>query len=222
MGLVVPGSGGAVPYPEAVERDIDLLDVQLQNAATWSLLDNAVQTRELTVRLHGAAIGIAPFVVAVVDESVALGIGAIATIFLTAVSIVSFLNVDALRLLQFKLGVEEGRARVRLRGGTATYRTEHSLRPPELRRQRDPMGIVARSALALVALDHLLAGFVLGMVVTVSASNSTRALVATGAVAIGAVAAVITVAVLVRRASEAERRTERELTGESAVQQPAG
>lgn len=199
------------PTGDASHRDVDLVDLQLQNAATWSLLDNAVQTRELTVRLHGAALGITPFVVAVVDDSVALIIGALATVFLTAVSIVSFMNLDALRLLQFKLGVEEGRARVRLRRGQATYPTERSVRPPSLRRQHDPMGITTRSSLALVALDLVVAGVVGGLAATTGATNTTRALVCAGTGTLGAIAAALTIRWLVRRSAQAEQATADEL-----------
>lgn len=203
----------AVTEPvDGSQRDVDLVDLQLQNAATWSVLDNAVQTRELTVRLHGAAIGLTPFVVAVVDDSVALVVGAVATVFLTAVSIVSFMNLDALRLLQFRLGVEEGRARTRLRGGQATYATERSVRPPSVRRQHDPMGITTRSSLALVALDLVAAGVVVALVATVDASNSTRIVVCSGGAVVGVAAAGLVIAALLRRSAAAEERIADELT----------
>jgi predicted xylose isomerase-like sugar epimerase len=196
------------PVDDASIRDVDLVDLQLQNAATWNLLENATQIRELTVRLHGGALALAPFVVAVVDGTVALIVASLAAVFLTAVSIATFLNLNAIRLLQFRIGVEEGRARVRLRGGLATYATEVDIRPPRLRTHNDPMGITTRSALALVAFDIVVACAALGLLATVEASSQVRVVTFVAAAALGIGLALLSLSWLVRKSDPAPERIE--------------
>jgi predicted xylose isomerase-like sugar epimerase len=193
------------PVDDAAFRDVDLVDIQLQNAATWNLLDNATQIRELTVRLHGGALALAPFVIAVVDSTVALTVASLAAVFLTAVSVATFLNLDAIRLLQFRIGVEEGRARVRLRGGLATYATEVDMRPPRLRTHNDPMGITTRSALALVAFDIVIACAAIGLLATVEASSQVRVVTSVAGSAVGVGMALLALSWLVRRSDGAEQ-----------------
>lgn len=171
------------------ERDVDLVDVQLQNAATWNVLDNAIQLRELAVRLHGAAVGLTPFAIGLLDSEVVLYSGCAGIAFLSVVSFLTFRNLDVLRLLQFRLAVEEGRARVRLRAGQRTYATERSYRPPTLRRQRDPMGITTRSMLGVTAFDMTLLGVVAGLAMSNRSSDATQVATAISCGVAGAVAA---------------------------------
>jgi hypothetical protein len=188
----------AGPEPQST-RDVDLLELQLQNAATWHVLDNAIQLRELTVRLHGAAVGLTPFAIGLLDVDVVLYSGALALAFLAVVSLLTFRNLDVLRLLQFRLAVEEGRARVRLRSGHRTYATEKSLRPPTLRRQNDPMGITTRSVLGVTAFDTVAFGIVGGLALTNESADNVRLIALLIGGASGAVGALAMWAISMRQ-----------------------
>jgi len=142
-----------------VERDVELAELGLQNQATWKVLEFAERSRESSTRLHGVAVGLLPFASAVVGVSALLIYSSFGATFLAIVGISSFININGLRLLQYRLAVEEGRARVRLRSGEAVHGNEiDAPTPPSLRHQMDPMGTVTRGARWLVAVDLGAAG----------------------------------------------------------------
>jgi len=137
-----------------VERDIELAELALQNQATWKVLEFAQNSREASTRLHGIAVGLLPFASAAVGTSALLIYSSLGAAFLTLVGINSFVNINGLRLLQYRLAVEEGQARIRLRGGVAVHGPEiDAPTPPSLPRQMDPMGSVTRGARWIVAVD---------------------------------------------------------------------
>lgn len=148
------------PFPQAtvrlaaMERDVELAELGLQNQATWKVLEFAERSREASTRLHGVAVGLLPFASAAVGIASLMIYSSLGAIFLALVGISSFININGLRMLQYRLAVEEGRARIRLRGGAAVHGSEiDAPTPPSLPRQMDPMGNVTRGARWLVAVD---------------------------------------------------------------------
>jgi hypothetical protein len=142
-----------------MERDVELAELGLQNQATWKVLEFAERSREASTRLHGVAFGLLPFASAAVGASALLIYASLGAVFLAIVGISSFININGLRMLQYRLAVEEGKARVRLRNGTAVHDSEtDAATPPALARQMDPMGGVTRGSRWLVAADLGVAG----------------------------------------------------------------
>ena len=130
-----------------MNRDIELAELGLQNQATWKVLDFAVRSRDASTRLHGVAFSILPFAAAAVGTAALLIYAGVGTLFLSFVSVNSFTNINGLRMLQYRLAVEEGRSRASLRGGIAVHGPEIDIpHPPALAKQMDPMGTVTRSA----------------------------------------------------------------------------
>jgi len=170
-----------------VERDIELAELALQNQATWKLLEFAEHSRQASTRLHGIAFGLLPFASAAVGTSALLIYSSLGAVFLTLASINGFININGLRMLQYRLAVEEGRARIRLRGGMAVHGSEiDTPTPPSLPRQMDPMGSVTRGARLLVAADLGASGPLLVAGLIVEHGSGRPAL--TAALAISAVA----------------------------------
>lgn len=198
----------------SVDRDVELAELALQNQATWKVLEFAERSREASTRLHGVAFGLLPFAAAAVGMSALLIYSSIGAAFLAVVGISSFININGLRLLQYRLGVEEGRARVRLRGGSAVHGSEiDAATPPALPRQMDPMGNVTRGARWLVAADLGAIGPLLALGFIVKHGDGRPGLTAALLIAAASLSAILTVSWLVwsRRHSQ---RTEGSLAEE--------
>ncbi|MFZ4720797.1 MAG: hypothetical protein ACOYMR_15330 [Ilumatobacteraceae bacterium] len=137
-----------------MHRDVELAELSLQNQATWKVLDFAVRSRDASTRLHGVALSILPFAAAAVGTHALLIYAGVGMLFLSFVSVNSFTSINAMRLLQYRLAVEEGRSRASLRGGVAVHSPELDVaHPPALAKQSDPMGTVTRSARWVAAAD---------------------------------------------------------------------
>jgi hypothetical protein len=151
----------------------ELVELQLQNEATWRVLDSATAQRDQLTRLHGGAIALLSLVFErlTTTEIVALALGI--SCFLAATAAMAFGHVQSLRCLQFKLGAAEGLSRRRLEaGGEPTYfggADIPAMRP--LVEQRDPMGVVTSTVRWLLLADCALIGFVLSVLIMLVVTN---------------------------------------------------
>ena len=152
------------------DRDVHLLDVQLQNEATWRLLDAATRQRDAALRYHGASIVLVPALLPFLSAHRLLVVGTVALAFLAFASSWTFLGVLALRAQQFHVGVAERFSRNSLAGEEGTWFASlaevRRIRP--LAEQRDPMGLVVSSARLLVLLD----GFMLPAAAVLTAARA--------------------------------------------------
>jgi hypothetical protein len=141
-----------------VGRDADLLELQLQNRATWDTLEAAARQRDAVVRYHGAVVALLPVLLGRMTVGQFLAVTATAVVFLAFVSGLAVVAVQSLRVLQFRISAAERCSRHRLAVGHPQpyfgYTAFEDL--PPLRLQRDPMGFVVASARLLLLLDVLL------------------------------------------------------------------
>jgi hypothetical protein len=132
-----------------------LLEVDLQNRATWQLLEAATKQRDACLRYHGGLVVLLSALLPHLTVGQMLAVAVAGTAFLALASGTAFVAAQVFRVQQFQVGLAERFSRNRLAGDNGTWfgdlESVQHIRP--LGMHGDPMGFAVRTTLWLLLLD---------------------------------------------------------------------
>ena len=135
------------------------LELQMQNAASWQVLDSVFSQRDMVTRLHAGLFIVLSFLAgAKVRPWVLLAALAVGLVVVAVVAVSSTMLAEYNRGLQFLVYSAERYSRYVLAGDDAFFSSLIDVQGmPPLREQRDPMGYQVKALLAISGVDCFLA-----------------------------------------------------------------
>jgi hypothetical protein len=155
----------------AINEEYELVELQLQNAASWQVFASAQDQRDFVAKLHGGSILLLSLIVDQTTKVAATLAGAATLAVLAAVSFQAATLSISYRSLQFYQYSAERASRTRLTKGDSFLAA--LIDSPEmvaLRLQRDPMGSHVRTMRWIAVVDCGLLGGYLAMTPMISFS----------------------------------------------------